>query len=56
MHSHAVPQGVRQALMTAETAPPEQRQAELTSAARLLYAETTLDCRDVRELVGIAAC
>jgi hypothetical protein len=56
IHSQAVPEGVREALAIAEAAPPERRHAELAAAARLLHAETALDCRDVRELVGISAC
>jgi hypothetical protein len=53
IHSHAVPVSARNALMAAYTAAPERRDAMLESAARVLYAETDLDCTDVRELVGL---
>jgi len=53
IHSDAVPDGARAALKAALVAPPEHRQAELELAARVLFRETELDCRDVRELVGL---
>lgn len=53
IHSDAVPQNIRSALIAASEAPPEQRKDELVSVARLLYAQTALDCRDARELVGL---
>jgi hypothetical protein len=53
IHSHAVPERVRDALALAETAPSERRAVELASAARLLCTETPLDCRDARELLGL---
>lgn len=53
IHSDAVPAGARDALRAALVAPPELRQAELESAARVLFHETELDCGDVRELVGL---
>ena len=54
VHSHAVPWAAREALKAARIAAPEQREAELESAARVLYRETELDCTDARELVGLA--
>jgi hypothetical protein len=56
IHSEHVPQPARQALHEAITGPPEEREAKLESAARVLYRETRgteLDCEDVRELVGL---
>jgi hypothetical protein len=53
IHSGVVPQGARDALEAATNAPPKQRDAQLESAARVLYRETDLDCVDVRELVGL---
>jgi hypothetical protein len=53
IHSDAVPENIRTALIAAAGAPAEQRRAELASVARLLYAQTSLDCRDARELVGL---
>ena len=53
IYSDAVPQNVRSALIAATSVPPEQQESELVSVARLLYAETSLDCRDARELVGL---
>jgi hypothetical protein len=53
MHSDHVPAGARDALRAAYEAPPESRSAMLESAARILYAETELECTDVRELVGL---
>jgi hypothetical protein len=53
IHSDAVPENIRAALVAATDAPAEQRHAELASVARLLYAQTSLDCRDARELVGL---
>lgn len=54
LHSDAVPQAARDALKAGLYGPPERREAELTTAARLLYAEADLDCDDARELVGLA--
>ncbi|HEY3499157.1 MAG TPA: hypothetical protein VGK73_30915 [Polyangiaceae bacterium] len=53
IHSDAVPHNIRSALIAATAAPPERRTSELVSVARLLYAQTSLDCRDARELVGL---
>ena len=49
----AVPGPAREALRAATSAPPEGRKLALESAARLLYHQTELDCRDARELVGL---
>jgi plasmid stability protein len=53
IHSEAVSAEVRAVLRAAEASPPEKRRAELEAAARLLYGQFRLDCRDVRELVGL---
>ena len=53
IHSDAVPEDVRSALRAATEAPPERRKAELETAARALHRRTGLECRDVRELVGL---
>ena len=53
IHSPAVPLAVRAALKAAAHSPPEQRRAELEVAARLLYRDGALDCRDVRDLIGL---
>ncbi len=45
IHSEAVPEKEREAL----------RHADYERAAEVLYRETDLDCRDVRELVGLGA-
>ncbi len=54
IHSDAVPGPAREAIRAATAAPPEIRGMALESAARLLHSQTDLDCRDVRELVGLA--
>lgn len=53
IHSEAVSPRVREALKSAELAPPAARRAELEAAAHLLYGEAALDCRDVRDLFGL---
>jgi hypothetical protein len=53
MHSDHVPAEARDALRAAYEGPPERRGALLESAARILYAETELECDDARELVGL---
>lgn len=53
MHSEALSTEVRAALRAAVVAAPEARAAELETAARLLHREASLDCRDVRDLVGL---
>jgi hypothetical protein len=54
IHSHAVSDDVRAALEAAELAPAETRAVARKDAARLLVRESTLDCRDARELVDLA--
>lgn len=54
VHHESVPPLARAALHAASVAPPELRDASLEEAARVLYAETDLDCGDVRELVGLS--
>jgi len=54
LHSPAVPPAVRAALEAAERSPPGQRHAELQTAARLLYSEAALDCREVHDLIGLS--
>jgi len=56
VHSEAVPPAAREALRAAIVASPDRRDAELESAARILYTDTELDCRDARELVGLSGC
>jgi hypothetical protein len=53
IHSYAVPEKARDALLAAKFAPAHERRTQLESAARVLYQETGLDCGDVRELVGL---
>jgi hypothetical protein len=53
VHSQMVPPAARDALRAASLAPVEQRVRELESAARVLYHEAGLDCRDAREVVGL---
>lgn len=52
-YSDAVPAAAREALRAANAGPPESRAIELESAARVLFAQTDLDCCEVRELVGL---
>jgi hypothetical protein len=54
LHSHAVSSDVRAAIQAAELAPAEGRAVALKNAARLLVRESTIDCRDARELVDLA--
>jgi hypothetical protein len=56
IHSDAVPPVAREALRAAFLAPPERRQAELLSAARVLFRETELDCGEAKDLVGVTSC
>ena len=53
VHSEAVPQLAREALLAAGSAPPESRDELLEEAARVLHREADLACRDARELVGL---
>ena len=55
LHSDAVPRAARDALKAAIFGPPERRDDELRSAARLLHRETDLGCSEARELVGLPA-
>ena len=53
VHSDAVPLLARQALRAAADAPADTRGVLLEEAARVIFDETDLECRDVRELVGL---
>ncbi len=53
VHSSAVSEGARSALLAAQSSAPEKRAAALKSAARVLYSETGLECRDVLEIIGL---
>jgi len=53
IHSEALSTEVRTALKAAAVASPESRSAQLETAARMLHHEASLDCRDVRDLVGL---
>ena len=55
IHSESVPSSAREALRSASAAPAEQRKTALVSAARILYRETSIDCRDAMEIVGLQA-
>jgi hypothetical protein len=52
IYSEHVPATAREALREA-SAQPENREALLTTAAKILHAETGLPCEDVLELVGL---
>ncbi len=53
IHSESVPLRAREALRAASVAPVEHRRSALASAARVLHAETSLDCNDALEIVGL---
>jgi len=53
IHSESVPVKAREALRAISAAPLEHRKSALRSAARVLYAETSIDCGDALELVGL---
>lgn len=53
LHSADVPQSVKTELAAARSAPAEQREAHLRSAARALFWKTPLACDEARELVGL---
>lgn len=55
IHSDAVPAQARDALLAASDASLEDKTRALEQAARVLYHETDLDCRDARELVGLSS-
>ena len=56
VHSSSVPREARAALVAASLASPEDRITHLTSAARVLYQQASLDCEDAQELVGLPPC
>jgi len=53
IHSESLSNEVRAALKAAVVAAPEVRPAQLETAARLLHREASLDCSDVRDLMGL---
>ncbi|HXK20117.1 MAG TPA: hypothetical protein VNG33_20035 [Polyangiaceae bacterium] len=53
VHSSAVSASARSALLAAQSSTPEARPAALKSAARVLHAETGLECRDILDIVGL---
>ena len=53
IHSDSIPPSAREALRSASIAPAEHRKSALASAARILYSETSIDCRDAMEIVGL---
>ena len=53
VYSEAVPLRAREALKALQSAPPDEHDEILEEAARVLYSETDLECRDARELVGL---
>ncbi len=55
IHSESVPVKAREALRAVCAAPAEKRNSALHSAARVLYSETSIDCGDALELVGLKA-
>jgi len=55
IHSVHVPDGAKASLRAAlETESEAEAGPHLAAAARIIYAETDLECTDVRELVGLA--
>jgi hypothetical protein len=55
IHSESIPHRAREALRSAALAPAEQKKTALASAARILHSETSIDCRDAMEIVGLNA-
>ncbi len=55
VHSEAVPSSARAALRAALASGGSERTEMLAMAARILHAESGLDCTDIRELVGLTA-
>ncbi|HEY0250005.1 MAG TPA: hypothetical protein VGC41_00675 [Kofleriaceae bacterium] len=53
LHSDAIPEGARSALMDAFARPEDERGPLLANAAKILYREASLDCMDALELVGL---
>ena len=56
LHSEDVPLLAREALASALHGPAEDRCENLLEAAVILHRELDLDCKDARELVGLAGC
>ena len=56
IHSESVPVKAREALRAVSSAPTEHRKSALRSAAKVLYSETSIDCGDAMELVGLQGC
>ncbi|HEX4452693.1 MAG TPA: hypothetical protein VH143_17570 [Kofleriaceae bacterium] len=54
LHSDALPEGARLALVDALAQPETERAPFLANAARILYREASLECVDALELVGLA--
>lgn len=54
VHSEHVPATARRALIAARDAVDGERTRFLESAALILHRTLDLDCRDARELVGLA--
>jgi hypothetical protein len=55
VHNDAVPRAAREAIARANIGSREEQKRALETAARVLFRETELDCRDARELVGLDA-
>ena len=55
IHSQDIPPQAREALRTAGAAPEEVRSAALEHAARVLYAETSLECDEVRDMLDLSS-
>jgi hypothetical protein len=56
IHSAHVSADAKSALRAAlATSSDVEAEEHLVSAAKIIYAETDLDCSDVRELVGLAS-
>lgn len=53
VHSESVPLKARQALQAISSARQEDKRSALHMAARALYLETSIDCGDAMELVGL---
>ena len=53
IHSEHLSPRTREALKAAFEAPETERDTMLERAAHALWDETGLDCRDVKELVGL---
>ncbi len=53
LYSDELSTEVRALLRAASDSPPERRDAQLLSAARLMYRDTQLECSEVLELVGL---